>query len=458
MFKPRARGEHACGDIAKIEPCGAFCSALWHTSGELMRRLYFRLIVPDGPLRRFRLPEDFGEERQSNQGTRVRGAGMAFLWCGLSAGCWLLAQGHITPSLSFEPVMAFDRRSDDHRLAAAFPASNWVGAADGSKPPGQAGNAGDSVAAASPLVATRRVPTLVAPAELAPPSRLLRTELPKVSYTVSVLHQGGEIGRSDTVFEVLPDDGAETDERQTGREDQEGDTRLTDDTLDRRGTKGANESNATSSVAVGSNTARPTGVGPTAVARADVRVSSTPDAPAGEPTSADPPLVAPRGAPSWGLERDPFEADFVAVKPRIPLPGQDVELPGSNARTREPATVAAPNERGGKRVLHTGGGCQAAFERSNQVVTVGKNAAGTDATSEDYAAVLARMNVATCHPPRGLSVQVCVAVSDRRSVGATVTTTPANAAVASCLARQIAGLRFPASTGADLVRTRIDVD
>ncbi len=170
-----------------------------------MRRLYFRLIVPDGPLRRFRLAEDFGEAHKTQEGVPFgRVAGVMLAWCGLSAGCWVLAEGQLLPGVSLEPMMALSDEAGSARLALAVP-----GAPHGFlTPPGRtAPGTNPGNAAANPAAAMQSNEASVpASVHLSP---TLRHDLPKVSYSVNVLHRGGEFGReehsvSDTTLATLP--------------------------------------------------------------------------------------------------------------------------------------------------------------------------------------------------------------------------------------------------------------
>lgn len=387
-----------------------------------MRRLSFRLIVPDGPLRRFRLPEDFGDQHASTEESALRrGAGIALAWCGLSAGCWLLAQGHLLPGLSLDPLLALSGDDQSRAWAAVVPATNG------------AVGAFDTRAVAHPRSdGAITSNTASAPPAVYPSAAAIRRDLPQVSYEVSVLHKGGEWGHKEAASITAEPPQA---------------PRALDDELNRDDPRTGSRTEAQF---------RPIG---------EVRPVA--------PTSTRP-LVTPESIPTPARESratsvDPFEADFIKVRPTFSLPSreparddselQPVEVTSAKGVPR--ASSTSHQAGGGPFVLHTGGGCEAAFNASNQSVNVGKTsdkeAVGSDASSADYTAVLSRLNVLACHPPSPLSVQVCVAVSERRAVGVTVTTSPGNAAVASCIARQISGLRFPASTGADLVRSRFDL-
>jgi hypothetical protein len=408
------------GDIAKFHGGGAFCSGLWHTP-RCMRRLYFRLIVPDGPLRRFRLREDFGEEqRYDERSASSRAAGLMLAWCGFSAGCWLVAQGHVPLGFSLEPIVAF---SNDAKIPSAWAVTVPRAEVEPFFLPGPDGS--HAVFETDTVKPPSEIEPRAASSSVYPQAPPARSDLPRVSYTVSVLHQGGDWGK--------PEGPLGEPARAAGLDDSTLDELRLDEPKPNTDRALRQPETTSTQPAITTRTSEDPGNGP--------------------------PLDT-RTAPSRSRGYDPFEADFVAVKPTLSLPQSEPSAVNSTLQPPSSRQVvgAQQDRREGSHVLHTGGGCQAAFDASNQVVTVGKRVAGTDATSEDYTAVLSRMNVLSCRPPRSLSVAVCVAVSDRRAVGTTVTTTPGNAAVASCLARQVAGMRFPASTGADLVRTRVDVE
>ena len=52
-----------------------------------------------------------------------------------------------------------------------------------------------------------------------------------------------------------------------------------------------------------------------------------------------------------------------------------------------------------------------------------------------------------------MGVNICAAVQNGRAVGVTVTTTPSNPGIASCVAAQVRGLGFPAHPRMDVART-----
>jgi hypothetical protein len=77
-----------------------------------------------------------------------------------------------------------------------------------------------------------------------------------------------------------------------------------------------------------------------------------------------------------------------------------------------------------------------------------------DLTAGAYGAVLNRGSyLNSCGVPSNMEVNICAAVQNGRAVGVTVTTSPSNPGVASCVAGQVRGLPFPSHPRLDVART-----
>lgn len=165
-------------------------------------------------------------------------------------------------------------------------------------------------------------------------------------------------------------------------------------------------------------------------------------------------------------EADPFEADFGGASlPSLSSAGAS-DSPVALRRRDESGDVSARSETGhsghiapvsGERgVFSWNGGCQRAFDASAQ--NIGDKPPAKDASGADYTRALGRLDVASCGPQAHTSIDVCVAVSEGRAVGATVHTTPSSSSLSACLLRKVQRIGFPPSGGTDLVRTHYQVD
>lgn len=99
--------------------------------------------------------------------------------------------------------------------------------------------------------------------------------------------------------------------------------------------------------------------------------------------------------------------------------------------------------------------CEGAQARYVEEYKMG-NGADTppDLTAGAYGAVLNRGGyLNACGVPSDMDVSICAAVQNGRAVGVTVTTSPSNAGIASCVAGQVRGLPFPSHPRLDVART-----
>lgn len=390
-----------------------------------MRRAPYRLVLPEGPLRRFRLPESLddgdGVVRASPEG-RALPATAGLGWLGVCLCSWSLATGVVDPAAML-----------DHSWQ--LPAdSGWGGQV------AFAGALGYEPAAPEPRASTASRPATVVhsqPAVVAVP-RVVVSNLPRVAFPDVQAHRGG--------FGVAPEPAL----AKAPASDE-----FAEDAAFASGATGAA---VEPSIAPRANP--PSGTSPSRVVSSASSQGST----LGQVVRD---LV---GDGSSGLPRpptagaDPFEADFAAASlPRL-SGGSDVNAPVA----LRPAPVHGPREgvpaepsgggvtTGQRGAVTWNGGCQRAFDASVQ--HVGDGAAARDATSADYTRVLSRLDVGGCRPSGKQHIEVCVALSDGRAAGITVHTTPSAPALGECIAGKVRGLGFPASSGTDLVRTQYHVE
>jgi hypothetical protein len=97
---------------------------------------------------------------------------------------------------------------------------------------------------------------------------------------------------------------------------------------------------------------------------------------------------------------------------------------------------------------------EAVLNSNNESITMGENSGGPDLTNAQLAGPLRHAAfVDACGAPGDMKVQVRVAVRMGVPIGVTVQTTPPSAGVASCIDRQVRGLRWPANPKTDFVTT-----
>lgn len=110
---------------------------------------------------------------------------------------------------------------------------------------------------------------------------------------------------------------------------------------------------------------------------------------------------------------------------------------------------------GGNTPMISGGGsCEAAQARYVEEYKIGGGTGQPDLTAGAYGAVLNKGSyLNACGVPSNTSVNVCAAVQNGRAVGVTVTTSPSNPGLNSCIAGAVRGLPFPSHPRLDVART-----
>jgi hypothetical protein len=120
-----------------------------------------------------------------------------------------------------------------------------------------------------------------------------------------------------------------------------------------------------------------------------------------------------------------------------------------------PAGAGGPRPAGGGNYPVLGGGmsCESAQARYVEEYKMGNNGP-PDLTAGAYGAVLNRGSyLNSCGVPSNMTVNVCAAVQNGRAVGVTVSTSPSNPGIASCVAGRVRGLSFPSHPRLDVART-----
>ncbi len=404
-----------------------------------MRRSPYRLVLPEGRLRRFRLPESLGEDVLPAKEVRPVPLAAVAGWLGVCVCSWLFARG------AWDPIAMLDRRWDMPTQEGGAERFVMAGAFASGMSPGPSGVSRPSAVA----LASRRMESqsVAAVQAIAPrvPSTLPRVRFPDVS-----AHAGGWMNGKlgvPGVNEMAPNGGTEAWDTSTVESDVRrglggSAARTSDSPPDVRSAVGAQPFESSLGEVVRDLVADSRGVFPKPNARrseedpfeADFGAGTLP--PLGDASNLDAP-VALRSSGGIGV------AGAGAVEGRVEAP---VPPRPSSAR-------AAAGERG---AVTWNGGCQRAFDVSVQ--QVGQGAPAKDATSADYTRVLSRLDVAGCRAHSATNIEVCVAVGAGRATGVTVHTTPSSPAVGNCIARRVRSLSFPASGGTDLVRTQFRVD
>lgn len=117
---------------------------------------------------------------------------------------------------------------------------------------------------------------------------------------------------------------------------------------------------------------------------------------------------------------------------------------------------------GGQRVVGTSGGfpqlgggmsCEAAQNAYVEEMKMGAKGQA-DLSAGQFQAVLgngAYLNA--CGVPESMGVNVCAAIQNGRAVGVTVTTTPRNPSISSCIAGRVRSMSFPSHPKLDVTRT-----
>jgi eukaryotic-like serine/threonine-protein kinase len=110
---------------------------------------------------------------------------------------------------------------------------------------------------------------------------------------------------------------------------------------------------------------------------------------------------------------------------------------------------------GGYPILGGGQSCESARNAYVEEMSVGGPKGQADLTQGQYSSVLNRGSYfGHCGVPDSMHLNICAAVQNGRAVGVTVTTTPPDRRIQSCVAAGVRGLSFPSNPKLDVATTR----
>ena len=119
-----------------------------------------------------------------------------------------------------------------------------------------------------------------------------------------------------------------------------------------------------------------------------------------------------------------------------------------------PGAVGGPRPGGGSYPV-LGGGMSCEGAQAKYVEEIKMSGGQADLTAGQFGNVLNRGSYMTsCNVPSSMEVNICAAVQNGRAVGVTVSTSPPNGGVSSCVASHVRGLSFPSNPKLDIARTR----
>lgn len=110
---------------------------------------------------------------------------------------------------------------------------------------------------------------------------------------------------------------------------------------------------------------------------------------------------------------------------------------------------------GGIPQLSGGMSCESAQNAYVEEMKIGAKGGQADLTAGQFQAILgngAYLN--SCGVPDSMGVNVCAAIQNGRAVGVTVTTSPRNPQIQSCIAGRVRGMSFPSHPKLDITRTK----
>ena len=115
--------------------------------------------------------------------------------------------------------------------------------------------------------------------------------------------------------------------------------------------------------------------------------------------------------------------------------------------------VRVQGSQGGFPMLAGGQSCESAQGAYVEEMKIGQRGQA-DITAGQYGALLnSGSYFSGCGVPDSMSINICAAVQNGRAVGVTVTTSPPNGRVASCVASSVRRLNFPSHPKLDVTRT-----
>ena len=164
-------------------------------------------------------------------------------------------------------------------------------------------------------------------------------------------------------------------------------------------------------------------------------------------------VFAAMGAGWWYRDRANRQSDLVVQADRVGSIEVDAGLARSSPGTGPAGAGARPAGGGNYPTVAGGGSCEAAIARYTEEYKIGGSGA-PDLTAGAYGNVLNRGSyLNACNVPSNMAVNICAAVQNGRAIGVTVSTSPSNPGVSSCVAGQVRALPFPSHPRLDVART-----
>jgi eukaryotic-like serine/threonine-protein kinase len=159
------------------------------------------------------------------------------------------------------------------------------------------------------------------------------------------------------------------------------------------------------------------------------------------------------GAAVWFLTVRGQRSDAIAVQSETAT-NIEVDAGLNVAKSKRRGGGRVVGNSGGIPILAGGGSCEAAQAAYVEEMSVGGPRGQADLTAGQYGSILNRGTYfGHCGVPDSMSVNICAAVQNGRAVGVTVTTSPRDGRVSSCVAAAVRGLGFPSHPKLDVTRT-----
>ncbi len=153
----------------------------------------------------------------------------------------------------------------------------------------------------------------------------------------------------------------------------------------------------------------------------------------------------------WFIKARGKKSDDVAVHGDTAV---NVEMDGAlKGGKKEGGGARVLGSQGGYPMLAGGQSCESAQGAYVEEMRIGQKGQA-DITAGQYGALLnSGSYFVGCGVPDSMSINICAAVQNGRAVGVTVTTSPSNPRVASCINASVRRLNFPSHPKLDVTRT-----
>ena len=160
----------------------------------------------------------------------------------------------------------------------------------------------------------------------------------------------------------------------------------------------------------------------------------------------------------WFLTTRGAKSDDIAVQGEISTnieTDSGLNVPGGRGRGGGRGGGVVGTSPGGQPILSGGMSCEGAQAKYVEEYNIGGGAkVAPDLTAGAYGNVLNRGTYfGHCGVPDNTSVSICAAVQNGHAVGVSVSTSPSNPGISSCVSRAVRGLSFPSHPRLDVTRT-----